>query len=138
MHQNIAASPAQLRYANLLFYGAAVGFALMLITYAIYVLGILEPQVPMEDLIRLWSGSAADYRAAGNIPQGWGWLALLHKGDILNFTGIVTLAGLTIVCFLQLCVDFLRRKDHLMAILAALEILVLSLAASGLLVSAGH
>ena len=138
MHQNIAASPAQLRYANLLFYGAGLGFACMLFTYALYVLGILEPQVPLDTLVRLWSGNAAAYRAAGNIPQGWGWVNLLHKGDISNFVGIVVLAGLTIVCFMQLCVDFLRRRNFLMATLALLEVLVLSLAASGVLVSSGH
>ena len=138
MIPNIAASPAQLRYANLLFYGACAGFALMLLTYSLYVLGIVEPQIPLDTLTVLWKGSAAEYRAAGGIPQGWGWLKLLHKSDICNFLGIVLLAGLTIVCFIQLCVDFLRRKEHLMAVLAFLEVLVLSLAASGVLVSGGH
>lgn len=138
MHEQIAASPAQLRYANMLFYGSYFGLGLLVLTYILYVLGILEPQIPLDKLVVLWSGSAADYRAAGSIPQGWGWVALLHKGDIANFVGIVVLAGLTIVCFAQLLVDFLRRRDHLMAILALLEILVLSLAASGILVGAGH
>lgn len=138
MHEQIAASPAQLRYANTLFYGAYFGLGLLALTYILYVAGIMEPQIPLDQLVILWSGSAADYRAAGSIPQGWGWVSLLHKGDIANFVGIVVLAGLTIVCFIQLCVDFLRRRDHLMAILALLEVLVLSLAASGVLVSSGH
>ena len=75
MNKNdIQASPAQLRYADTLFYGSLIGFVIMLITYVLYVTGILTPQIPLDDLPRLWTGSAADYRAAGSIPQGWGWL----------------------------------------------------------------
>ena len=71
MNKNdIQASPAQLRYADTLFYGSLIGFVIMLITYVLYVTGILTPQIPLDDLPRLWTGSAADYRAAGSIPQG--------------------------------------------------------------------
>lgn len=138
LKKEIKASPAQLRYADTLFYGALIGFVLMLVTYALYIFGVLEPQVSLAELPRLWTGSAADYRAAGHIPQGWGWLALIGKGDILNFVGIVFLAGLTIICFLQLAWTLIRRRQWLMTGIAVLEVLVLSLAASGILVSGGH
>lgn len=138
MYQNIAAAPAQIRYANTLFYGSVIGFVLMLVTYALYVLGILEPQIPLDQMPALWTQSAAVYREVGNIPQGWGWLALIGKGDICNFIGIVILAGLTIVCFIQLGCSFLRRKDWLMTVIAFLEVAVLTLAASGILVGGGH
>lgn len=138
MYKNIAAAPAQIRYANTLFYGSVIGFVIMLATYALYVLGILEPQIPLEQMPTLWTQSAAVYRETGNIPQGWGWLRLVTKGDISNFVGIVILAGLTIVCFIQLGCSFLRRKDWLMSGIALLEVLVLTLAASGVLVSGGH
>ena len=65
LKKEIKASPAQLRYADTLFYGALIGFVLMLVTYTLYILGVLEPQVPLDELPRLWTGSAADYRAAG-------------------------------------------------------------------------
>ena len=134
----IKASPAQLRYADTLFYGALLGFVTMLITYALYVFGVLTPQIPLDEMPRLWSQSAAAYRAAGNIPQGWGWLALVGKGDLCNFIGIAFLAALTIICFVQLAIGLLRQKQWIMAIIAILEVLVLSLAASGVLVAGGH
>ncbi|MFR8277131.1 MAG: DUF1634 domain-containing protein [Desulfovibrio fairfieldensis] len=137
LKKEIKASPAQLRYADTLFYGALIGFVLMLITYALYVLGVLEPQVPLTELPRLWTGSAADYRAAGHIPQGWGWLALVGKGDICNFLGIVFLAAHHHL-LLQLAWSLIRRKQWLMTTIALLEVLVLSLAASGILVAGGH
>ena len=39
LKKEIKASPAQLRYADTLFYGALIGFVLMLVTYALYVAG---------------------------------------------------------------------------------------------------
>ena len=138
LKKDIKASPAQLRYADTLFYGALLGFVAMLVTYALYVLGVLTPQIPLEEMPRLWSQSAAAYRAVGNIPQGWGWLALVGKGDMCNFIGIAFLAALTIFCFVQLAVGLVRQKQWLMAIIAILEVLVLSLAASGVLVAGAH
>ncbi len=134
----IKASPAQLRYADTLFYGSLLGFVMMLVTYALYVFGVLEPQIPLAELPRLWVHSAADYRAAGNIPQGWGWLALAGKGDICNFLGIAFLAALTIFCFVQLAWTLARHRQWLMMCIAIAEVLVLSLAASGVLVGGAH
>ena len=138
LKNDIKASPAQLRYADTLFYGALLGFVTMLITYALYIFGVLTPQIPLEEMPRLWSQSAAAYRAAGNIPQGWGWLALVGKGDMCNFIGIAFLAALTIFCFVQLAIGLMRQKQWIMAIIAVLEVLVLSLAASGVLVAGAH
>ena len=138
LKNDIKASPAQLRYADTLFYGALLGFVTMLVTYALYVFGVLTPQIPLDEMPRLWCQSAPAYRAAGNIPQGWGWLALVGKGDMCNFIGIAFLAALTIVCFVQLAIGLLRQKQWIMAIIAILEVLVLSLAASGVLVAGGH
>ena len=138
LKKDIKASPAQLRYADTLFYGALLGFVVMLVTYALYIFGVLTPQIPLDEMPRLWSQSAAAYRAAGNIPQGWGWLALVGKGDMCNFIGIAFLAALTIICFVRLAIGLLRQKQWIMAIIAILEVLVLSLAASGVLVAGGH
>jgi len=138
LKNDIKASPAQLRYADTLFYGALLGFVTMLITYALYVFGVLTPQIPLSEMPHLWTQSAAAYRAAGNIPQGWGWLALVGKGDLCNFIGIGFLAALTIICFVQLAIGLLRQKQWIMAVIAILEVLVLSLAASGVLVAGGH
>ena len=52
LRNEIKASPAQLRYADTLFYGALLGFIIMLITYALYVFGVLTPQIPLDELPR--------------------------------------------------------------------------------------
>lgn len=132
--KKVAASPAQQRYATTLFYGAITGFILMLVTYFLYVTGIITPQIPLDQLPHLWTHNAASYRAAGSIPQGWGWLHLITKGDIANFIGIVFLAGVTLICYVQLAWSFIKTREWIMVVIAILEVLVLVSAASGLLV----
>ena len=53
LKKEIKASPAQLHYANTLFYGAVIGFVLMIVTYCLYISGIVEPLIPLEELPKL-------------------------------------------------------------------------------------
>lgn len=128
----------QITYANLLFYGCWGSLALMTVTFLIYVLGVLEPHVSMDQVTTLWSGPVGAYLEQANVPLGWGWLALLGSGDFLNFIGVVVLAGMTIVCYLTLITAFLKEKQAVFAVIAILEVLVLTLAASGIVGGGAH
>ena len=75
----VKAGPAQTRYAATLAHGAVLSFAVMLVTYVLYVSGITEPLVPLEEMPKLWVHSAAEYRAAAHIPEGWGWLSAMRS-----------------------------------------------------------
>ncbi len=132
------ASAEQITYANLLFYGCWGGLALMVVTYLLYITGIMPPHVPLEQIPQLWSQPVGTYLTVGNVPQGWGWTVLIGKGDFLNFLGIVLLAGMTIVCYIPLIPVYLKRKEHIFAALAVAEILVLLVAASGLVGGGAH
>ena len=63
---------------------------------------------------------------------------MLDRGDILNYVGFVLLAGLSVLGYFVLFVAYVRHGDRLFASICILEILVLLLAASGILVSSGH
>ena len=132
------ASPEQVTYANMLFYGCWGGLALMLVTYLVYVTGILTPHVPLEKIPQLWSQPVGVYLKEGNVPHGWGWLVLIGKGDFLNFVGIVLLAGMTILCYIPLIPAYLKRGEKIFAALALAEILVLLVAASGIVGGGAH
>lgn len=135
---NTSAPKEQLTYGTILFYGCWGGLLLMLLTYLVYVLGILDPHVSMAEITRLWTKPAHDYLTQGNVPTGWGWLGLLGKGDFLNFLGIAFLAGLTIFCYLPLIPAYLKQGNRLYACLAVAEILVLAVAASGIVGGGAH
>lgn len=132
------ATPEQKLYARILQIGAYSGLLLLIITYSMYVMGIFEPHVPIEKVVANWHLGIHDYLAATNSPQGWDWVALLGKGDFMNFFGLALLALLTIVCYAVLIPGYLRCGDKAYTFFTIAEIIVLSLAASGLMGSGGH
>ena len=128
----------QIAYANILFYGCWSGLALMIVTYALYVTGIMDPYVSMELVTKFWSQPVGEYLTQNNVPTGWGWATLLNKGDFLNFLGIALLGGLTIVCYIPIIFAYLEKKDMAYAIISLLEVIVLCFAASGIVGGGAH
>lgn len=134
---SIEATPEQVLYANLLNKGMLLGLVLLFITFALYVFGIMESYLPVEKLSEYWSMGVQDYLGKANIPDGWGWVNMLMYSDFLNFIGIAVLAGITILCYVAIIPTLLKNNDKVYALIAILEVIVLSLAASGILAS-GH
>ena len=142
---SVEASEEQLLYAKILAIGMYLGLGILLVTFTLYVTGIMAPAVPIQELPNYWTLSAHDYLVAINndflhregIVVGWGWMALLNMGDYLNFVGIALLALVTIACYLGILPTLFRKKDWVYAAIAILEVLVLVLAASGK-VTGGH
>jgi hypothetical protein len=132
------APPEQITYANLLFYGSWGAIAILVITFAVYVTGVLDTYIPINEVSQYWSMPVGQYVHEANVPTGWGWATLLGKGDFLNFIGIALLAGMTIVCFLVVLPYYVKQKDIAFVVLIILEVLVLCLGASGLLGTGGH
>ena len=135
---SLEATPEQVLYANVLNKGMLIGLLILFITFAIYVFGIMDPYLPLDELSNFWGLKVQDFLHQAKIPAGWGWTGLLQYGDFLNFTGIVFLSAVTIFCYLAIIPTLLRNNDKLYALLAFLEVLVLTLAASGILSMGGH
>ncbi|MBI5635134.1 MAG: hypothetical protein HZA15_16825 [Nitrospirae bacterium] len=138
MADKLQATEEQLAYAKLLDIGMKLGLLMLVISFTIYVLGILTPHVPVSDLPKYWSMPVKDYLKATDIHTGWSWIHLLGKGDFLNFAGIAFLSGVTILCYMRIIPILFKKKDTVYAVLAIIEVLVLVLAASGVLKSGGH
>jgi hypothetical protein len=132
------ASEEQMAYASVLNVGMWLGLAIMVVTFFVYVSGVLPSYVPIDDLPKYWTMRVHDFNVALNAPTGWGWAPLVGKGDYLNFVGIAMLSGLTILCYMVILPILFKKKDTAYVIIAVAEILVLSLAASGLLKVGGH
>lgn len=135
---SVKASGEQLLYASLLNKGMIVGIVVLLLTYAVYVSGILPTFIPVEDVPKTWHKSVAEYTHDYGAPTGWGWANYLGKGDYLNFVGIAMLAAVTILCYAAIVPGLMRKKDTVLVVIVILEVLVLSFAASGILKSGGH
>lgn len=133
----VAQSTEQLRYATLLDFCTRIGLVVLVLSFAAYVTGLLEPLVPLERLPELWSQPVGSYLTQTQMPTGWGWLAHVGKGDVVGLLGIVILAGCSVLCLLALVPHYLRRGDKAYVALCLAEVAVVLLAASGL-ISGGH
>jgi len=120
-------------YARWLDALSKIAFALSIAALAAYLSGALAPFVPIAKVAALWGQPVGRYLAASGAPTGWGWVPLLAYGDYLNLVGIAWIASVTIACTLRILPALLRGGDLLYAGIAAAQIAVLLLAASGLL-----
>ncbi len=138
MLDKISASEEQKAYADILFYGCWLGLVIMVITYSIYMLGILEPHVPFELLPTMWTKPVNEYLILANVPTGWGWASLLNTGDFINFIGIAFLAALSIICYLRVIPSFIRKNDKVMYVTAIIEVVVLITVMTGIVGAGAH
>ncbi|NLI81843.1 MAG: hypothetical protein GX443_09175 [Deltaproteobacteria bacterium] len=135
---SLQAGPEQVLYAYILEKGMYFGLLFLILTFLLYVLGVISPYIPKADISRYWSLNVSDYLHTAKIEAGWAWLSMVGYGDFLNFVPIVILAGITIICFAAIVPLLWKEKDRVYACLAVLEVLILVLAASGILGSGGH
>jgi hypothetical protein len=118
----------------------------MFITFALYVFGIMDPVVPVDQVANYWTMPVKDYLAAINqnflhwehAPVGWAWMKLLTKGDFLNFLPVAILSGVTIVCYLVIVPGLFMRNDKAMGLITLATAVILTLAASGVLRGGAH
>jgi len=142
---NQDAQDEQLLYARALEIGMYIGLVILFITFGVYVSGIMAPAVPLDRVSTYWHLPVHEYLETVNQnhlhlahpPTGWAWLTMLGKGDFLNFIGIAILGGVTIICYLAIIPTLLRKKDSAYVAMALFEVIVLTLAASGIL-AVGH
>lgn len=130
-------TPEQMAYATVLDYGMKAGLAILVTSFVLYLMGIVQPLVPVSDLPNYWSMPVSQYLKATGVGTGWSWVSLVKHGDFLNFIGIAFLSAVTVVCYLRILPFQMKNKDVLLGSIVLIEVLVLALGASGVL-SAGH
>lgn len=123
----------QLAYADLLDLGVKIGRIVLICTFVIYAFGLIPPKIPLSDLPAYWSMPADQYSRAVGVGRGLSWLKLVGYADYMNFVGIAFLTGLTAFCYVRILPFPFSRKDFLFVAILVLELIILVLAASGLL-----
>ena len=124
-------------YARWLDRAGKAGFALCLCAFIVYAGGLLPSYVPPAELPRYWGLPVSRFVELSHLPHGWGWVRLLGYGDVLNLGAIALLALVTPVCYARVLPRLFAERDWLQAALAAAQLMVLSVAASGLLAAPG-
>jgi hypothetical protein len=124
------------RYALWLAWGTRIGLAFLVAGFTAYMLG-LAPHVPIEQLPALWERPATELLERTGLAPGWQWASLAHRSDMLVLAAIAFLASCSIACLAAVIPLFLERGERLFVAVCALQIVVLLVAASGLL-AVGH
>ena len=133
----LKATPEQVLYAKILEKGMYTGLLVLFITYGLYVFGVFDSYIPLNKLSDYWSLNVHEYLKQTGIPSGWAWVCMLGYGEFINYIGIVLLAGVTILCYASIVPMLFKSKDRIYAVMALLEVIILSAAASGIL-AVGH
>ena len=56
-------------------FGMWSGLALLIVTFFVYISGVLPTFVPINDLPKYWTMRVHDFNHHLNAPTGWGWAA---------------------------------------------------------------
>lgn len=132
------ATEAQILYANILNAGMLIGLISLVLIFILYVTGIFTLFIPLEKVQTYWVLSVHEYLEKSGVQVGWAWFGELQYGDMLNYIPIAFLSLLTIICYITLIPGLIRKKDTTYTIIAILEIIVLLVAASGILGTSAH
>lgn len=130
----------QLLYALWLQRGARLGMLLLGLLFLAYTLGWGSPLLPPQKLASVWAMPLPQYLQASGMPTGWGWLQpVAQQGatDLASLAGMVVLAGCSLPALAAVLVQAWREGDRRLAWLCVAQMVVLLVAASGLLMSHG-
>ena len=131
------ATAEALAYAKVLQVGMRVSLILLAASFVGYMLDLFSPTIPASQMPLYWGMSGPAYlEHRGIAHQNWPWMAQMLQGDLV-FGGIVLMAAVTVYCYVFFLRFPLANRDAVMTGVVAGEIVVLSLAASGLL-AVGH
>ncbi len=128
----------QILYSNILNAGMLIGLISLFLTFVLYCVGIFDPLIPLETVQEYWKLSVSQYLEKSGIEAGWTWLFNLEYCDMLNYLPIAFLSLITIICYASLIPSLFRKKDTPYFVLVILEIIVLVIAASGVLGTETH
>jgi hypothetical protein len=126
------ASKDQMLLGSLYRVVSLVGFVLMAGSFALYVSGILPAQTPAKEVISNWHLDVDSYAEETGVSRGWAFLRDIGVGDNLAFGSLVFMAVAVIVCLAVMIPVFMRGRARLFAVIATLQMIVLILAASGI------
>lgn len=125
---------AQRRYAKWLRWTTRVGVALLAITFAIYLTGLVPDYVPIARLPSLWGLPAAEVLRQTHIAPGWhGWASLILHGDMLVLGTLGALICSSILSLVAALPVFWKRGERMLVAISLAQIAVLAVAASGVL-----
>jgi len=117
------------RFATLARWGARLALLAMLVSFALYVTGVLPPLVALQRVPGLLYEGSDVFMRQQAMPPGWSWLRHVGRGDLLTLASLVALQLVVMVAYVGAIPLLLRRRDWVYLGLVLLQLLVFALAA---------
>jgi hypothetical protein len=129
----------QLAYARVLDVLIKIGFAGLLASFVLYVARVLPPYVEMETLATLWHLPLDEDLARTGTPSApWEWTRFLEFGDIVNYVPVAFIGSVSFICLARVLPVFAKKGDVAYTVIVLVQLVVIALAASGVLVAGTH
>jgi hypothetical protein len=127
----------QLAYAGVL--DKLSHFAMLFLggSYAAYVFLLLPQKVSINAMAANWHLKASVMQEKLNAPVGWSFMTSPEsflRGDALSYLAIIMICMIPVVCLLFTAPAFFREKRPIFGVIALLQVLILLVAATGMLV----
>jgi len=127
----------QLAYAGVLDRLSHLAILVIGGSYAAYVLNLLPQGVSIVETASSWHLRASEMQSTLHAPLGWSFMAdpsSLGLGDTLSYLSIILVCMIPVICLLFTAPAFLREKRPVFVVLSLLQVLILLVAATGILV----
>lgn len=121
------------RYASFLAWGSRLSLAFLVAAFAAYLCEILPSHVEPASLSLYWGYPLDTFLERTGTPVGWKWLEHAGYGELASLTGIAMLASCSVPCLLAVFWLFLRKRNRIFASLCIMQVVIMTLAASGTL-----
>lgn len=125
--------PVQRDFASVLTWIVRIGLIVMLVTFGLYVSGIVDSSAPVDTIADHWELSASEYRTVTESEEGWRWITQIGDGATLAFAALAFFPLAIIVAMIIAAVLYAKHRLTAHAVIAAALALVLTVAATGLL-----
>lgn len=122
-------------YARVLLLLVPLAFGLTAMAFLLYITGVLTPLVAMAETARLWAMGAGDALTSAGLEPGWDWVTRWYRADMLCLVALALLASATPIACAFASVQYFRRREWALGIIASVQVLILAIAMSGLVVA---
>ena len=112
-------------------WGVRLGISGMIVTFALYLTGLVESLIAPSRLADLIGGGVAAYVRENQVPTGWDWLSYLGHGDMLAMASLVFMVAVIAAAYIALVPVLIRQRNHIYLGIAIAQLGVFFLAAFG-------
>ena len=121
-------------YARILKALLPSAFTLCALSFLLYLSGLVAPLVALRDMHTVWKLDAASALRATGLTPGWSWLSHWYASDMLCMIALALLAAVTPIACAFTSVQYFRRNERALGLIALLQFIILTAAMSGILV----